>query len=394
MLTKANKVLQEQLTRNLAEQDFYKNVCTEISIGNNVVLELRHPSLIKDLRTGEDVFPEFAQNDIDKEFEPMIAVYFSFSMKNDKVQLERFKAWTDFAEFKEVKDFGARTYAMDFGTDVGKAASKCIDLLKDIYEADTARSIKILTHDIDNEEEYCKKTITPPEKEPEPIKVDGVATRVIEEQQAAYAPMTDISDTTYKRVQWAIGAIIAFFLVMVVMFMRGNDRYEEAEPEEEVAEVADYDTSEPSDAPISAEKRDRFLGEIEQAAVKEGKAEESKTEIIGKWREIDSGGSYVWQLEKNTASSQYKLIQIMQGQLFQELNCIRKKVKRNGEYMLHDVRSERTVALNKGAEIYHISNFDNGADAILIIKNDAAYLYSNDIDRQVYDYFAILTPIH
>lgn len=92
-------VLREQLQRNLAEQDYYKNICTEIMVKNEAVMHLMHPSVIVNERTGEEVFPERAQNDIDKEFDPMIALCFSFSMKEQKQQLERFKARSDFGEF-------------------------------------------------------------------------------------------------------------------------------------------------------------------------------------------------------------------------------------------------------------------------------------------------------
>ena len=45
MLSKLNNVLCEQLAKNLAEQDFYKNVCTEILMKNEVVMRLLHPSM-------------------------------------------------------------------------------------------------------------------------------------------------------------------------------------------------------------------------------------------------------------------------------------------------------------------------------------------------------------
>ena len=109
MLTKAYDVLVEHVEKNLKNQDFRMNLCTEIILRNKIVVKLLHPSLIKDAQTGDDVFPERAQNDIDKEYEPAIALLLTFSMKQDKEQLERFKARTDFAEFVEIKDFGIRS---------------------------------------------------------------------------------------------------------------------------------------------------------------------------------------------------------------------------------------------------------------------------------------------
>ena len=76
MLEKAKIALCEQLKRNLAEQDYYKNICTEIIVKNEVEMQFLHPSVIVNERTGEEVFPERAQNDIDKEFDPMIALCF------------------------------------------------------------------------------------------------------------------------------------------------------------------------------------------------------------------------------------------------------------------------------------------------------------------------------
>ena len=237
MLTKAKNILCEQLTKNLAEQDFYKNVCTEINIKNNVVMQLLHPSFIKDKRTGEDVFPEWAQNDIDKEYEPMIALCFSFSMKNDKQQLETFKARSDFGDFREIKDFGSRMYAMFFGTDVKKAAEKALDIAKNIYDADKVRNIKIVTSDIEHGIEYAKKTILLPKKEPEPVKIDGIAMRVVEEEPnptpvpvpepAKVEPVAEMSDRTYRLTQWILGIVVAVFLVGLLIYVnRKNERHD------------------------------------------------------------------------------------------------------------------------------------------------------------------------
>ncbi|MDY2849156.1 MAG: hypothetical protein SOT67_02655, partial [Bacteroidaceae bacterium] len=166
MLEKAKIALCEQLQRNLAEQDYYKNICTEIIVKNEVEMQFLHPSVIVNERTGEEVFPERAQNDIDKEFDPMIALCFSFSMKEQKQQLEHFKARSDFGDFREIKDFGKRMYAIDFGTDLETAAEKCTDLLRDIYEVEKLRNFKIATSNLESGEVYAKKTIYSPQSEP------------------------------------------------------------------------------------------------------------------------------------------------------------------------------------------------------------------------------------
>ena len=423
MLTKVYKVLNEQLKKNLAEQDLYKNICTEICIKNEAVLQLKHPSFIKDMRTGEDVFPEFAQNDIDKEYEPLIALCFSFSMKNDKVQLEKFKARADFGDFKEVKDFGARMYAMTFGTDVKKATEKSIEILKDIYEADKIRIIKIFTLDIDNGDEYCKNTIIAPKKEPEPVKVDGVAMRVVEEEPKPLpvAPpiavdknteptllanpalstepvsKADMNDKIYKYIMWIVGIIVAVALIAILMFTNRQNKYNET-ARTNTAKIVDSLVTESTDTSIYKEKHDKPLEKIVQTTAtkekEENKSEENKIEVVGKWRETDYGNFlYIWQLEKNKITGQYKMIQSSKEGVILELKCIHKKIKRSNEYIFHDVRSERTFTLNAGEEIFYILNFDNNANAILIIKKDAAYLYANDINSQVYDYFATLQPI-
>lgn len=289
MLTKAKNILCEQLTKNLAEQDFYKNVYTEIIIKNNVVMQLLHPSVIKDKRTGEDVFPEWAQNDIDKEYEPMIALCFSFSMKNDKQQLETFKARSDFGDFREIKDFGSRMYAMFFGTDVKKAAEKALDIAKDIYDADKVRNIKIVTSDIENGIEYAKKTILLPKKEPEPVKIDGIAMRVVEEEPnptlvpvpepAKVEPVAEMSDRTYRLTQWILGIVVAVFLVGLLIYVnRKNERHDNqpSYESEEFFESEAVDTV--TDVPISEEERERILGKSTQQVAKE----EPQVEIIGK----------------------------------------------------------------------------------------------------------------
>lgn len=426
MLEKAKNVLREQLQRNLAEQDYYKNICTEIMVKNEAVMHLMHPSVIVNERTGEEVFPERAQNDIDKEFDPMIALCFSFSMKEQKQQLERFKARSDFGEFREVKDFGARMYAIDFGTDVEKATEKCVDILRDIYEVEKLRNFKITTGDMESGEVYAKKTILSPQSEPFKLKtpkrnavvpkVVGVATRVVEDEPTALPPvggqikatqMSDtakgvglakksgdkgVSDKTYKKVMWLIGIVVASFLFFVIM----RNRQSEPQPSdiETVVEEA-VDTVEEA-TPLSAEQRDGILGRSKPVATQEQpKKEEPKTESVGKWREIGTGdNNHTWVLEKNLSNGQYVLKNYYQGQFFQQNTCIRKKIKRSQDYVFHDVRNEQTFTLKAGSEIFFIPNLDNDANGILVINGSTGYLYTNDINPRVYDFFATLQPIY
>jgi len=424
MLEKAKNVLREQLQRNLTEQDYYKNICTEIMVKNEVEMQFLHPSVIVNERTGEAVFPERAQNDIDKEFEPMIALCFSFSMKEQKQQLERFKARSDFGEFREVKDFGARMYAIDFGTDVEKATEKCIDILRDIYEVEKLRNFKIKTGDMENGEVYTKKTILSPQSEPFKPKTSqgitvtpkavGVATRVVEDAPAVL-PVTDnqtqtmqvakttkevksrtadggVSDTTYKTVMWLIGIAVVLFLFIVIM----KNRQSETQPYVAETEEAEAIDTVAEDTPLSAEQRNAILGRSKPVATQEQpKKEEPKTEIVGKWRETGTGdNNHTWVLEKNLSNGQYVLKNSYQGQFFQQHTCIRKKIKRSQDYVFHDVRNEQTFTLKAGSEIFFIQNFDNDANGILFINGSTGNLYTNDINPRLYDFFATLQPIY
>lgn len=426
MLEKAKIALCEQLQRNLAEQDYYKNICTEIIVKNEVEMQFLHPSVIVNERTGEEVFPERAQNDIDKEFDPMIALCFSFSMKEQKQQLEHFKARSDFGDFREIKDFGKRMYAIDFGTDLETAAEKCTDLLRDIYEVEKLRNFKIATSNLESGEVYAKKTIYSPQSEPfKPKtpkrnavvpKVVGVATRVVEDEPTALplvggqikaTQMSDtakgvglakkfgnkgVSDKTYKKVMWLIGIVVASFLFFVIM----RNRQSEPQPSdmETVVEEA-VDTVEEA-TPLSAEQRDGILGRSKPVATQEQpKKEEPKTESVGKWREIGTGdNNHTWVLEKNLSNGQYVLKNYYQGQFFQQNTCIRKKIKRSQDYVFHDVRNEQTFTLKAGSEIFFIPNLDNDANGILVINGSTSYLYINDINPRVYDFFATLQPIY
>lgn len=426
MLEKAKNVLREQLQKNLSEQDYYKSICTEIIVKNEAVMHLMHPSAIVDERTGTEVFPERAQNDIDKEFEPMIALCFSFSMKEQKQQLEQFKTRSDFGEFREVKDFGSRMYAIDFGTNIEKAAVKCADILRDIYEVEKLQSFKVTTRDIESGEVYAKKTIYSPKNEPfKPKtpksntampKVDGVATRVVEDEPAVL-PVADeqmpmmqivetekdiapvksnpaeggVSNTTYKVVMWLIGIAVALFLFVIM-----KNRQSDTQPYATETAVEEAVDSVEDSTPQSTEERDAILGNHKSVATQEQpKKEESKTEIVGKWRETGTGdNNHTWVLEKDKLNDRYVLKNFYQGQFFQQHTCILKKIKRSKDYVFHDVRNEQTFTLKAGQEIFVIPNFDNNANGILVVNGSTAYLYANDINPRLYDFFATLQPIY
>lgn len=420
MLEKAKIALCEQLQRNLAEQDYYKNICTEIIVKNEVEMQFLHPSVIVNERTGEEVFPKRAQNDIDKEFDPMIALCFSFSMKEQKQQLEHFKARSDFGDFREIKDFGKRMYAIDFGTDLETAAEKCTDLLRDIYEVEKLRNFKIATSNLESGEVYAKKTIYSPQSEPfksKTPKAVGVATRVVDEEPTGMSVKDEqrktlqmsetekneppieikridggVSDRTYKMVMWGIGVVVALFVLFLIM----RNRQSEAKPNDTKITVTETVDSVEDTISLSDEQRDALLGRVKPVATQENaRKEESKMEIVGKWREIGTGdNNHTWVLEKNLSNGQYVLKNYYQGQFFQQNTCIRKKIKRSQDYVFHDVRNEQTFTLKAGSEIFFIPNLDNDANGILVINGSTGYLYINDINPRVYDFFATLQPIY
>jgi len=97
--------LTKQLRKNIEAQDYYKSIVTEVRIGYNAnanVIQLLHPSQVLDLRTEDLVFPD-REWDIDKEFEEAIAIYFTFSMKAEKKELQLFQELDIRKDFKEIK---------------------------------------------------------------------------------------------------------------------------------------------------------------------------------------------------------------------------------------------------------------------------------------------------
>lgn len=150
MLKKIHDTLVQQLQVNLDNQDFNSNPCTNIWIDEKAVsntypsIEFIHPSFVLSGKM-ENVFPEKVPLDVDKEFEPAIAMVLTFSMKENKNELTRFKFRGDFSQFREIKDFGIRFYAMDFGGDINAAVTKCIDILKEVFDCEDAMSMQIST---------------------------------------------------------------------------------------------------------------------------------------------------------------------------------------------------------------------------------------------------------
>lgn len=165
MLKKTFAALTKQLQMNMDCQDFYKDPYTDLWIDSKVVMdiypsiEFRHPLYVLN-GNQENVFPERAQLDVDKEFEPAIALVIAFSMKENKLELERFRSMRVFPEFREIKDFGIRFYALDCGTDIQKVVSVSIDIIKDVFDGEKAQTIQVTSYDATGEQ-ICTKFIQP-----------------------------------------------------------------------------------------------------------------------------------------------------------------------------------------------------------------------------------------
>ena len=165
MLRKTYDTLAKQLQMNMDCQDFYKDPYTDLWIDSKSVMdiyptmEFRHPLYVLN-GNQENVFPERAQLDVDKEFEPAIALVMAFSMKENRLELERFRSMPIFPEFKEIKDFGIRFYALDCGADIQKAASVSIDIIKNVFEGEKVQTIQVTSFDATGEQ-ICTKFIQP-----------------------------------------------------------------------------------------------------------------------------------------------------------------------------------------------------------------------------------------
>ena len=163
MLRKTHEALTKQLRMNMDCQDFYKDPYTDLWIDSRIVMdiyptmEFRHPLYVLNVNQ-EKVFPERAQLDIDKEFEPAIALVIAFSMKENKLELDRFRSMSVFSDFREIKDFGIRFYALDCGMDIQKAASTSIDIIKNVFDGEKVETIQVTSCDATGEE-ICSERI-------------------------------------------------------------------------------------------------------------------------------------------------------------------------------------------------------------------------------------------
>lgn len=422
MLKTTYDAIVTHLQKNLDKQDFYKNIQTEIDINENLILFL-HPWYIKDVLTGNDVFPEKAQTDIDKEFEPSIALYLKFSMKENKQELACFKELDSFTQFKEIKDFGSRMYAIDFGTDIEAAASAFISVAKNVFNIEQVKSINIITIDTESSDTICEKTVHAPQKAPAPIKVDGVATRVVEETKSQDTTITTTTDndktpstaTSEGKVDeenkeqdtkndpaaviLCITIILILFLCLCIfVIMRQEQDKQEDNDRMTQTEQIEIDTINTSNSATINVFDKQNQKEEEKIEIQE----ESPTEIIGKWRETTSGSSdYIWILEKNKSTGKYHLTVNYPGGMTMEYKCIKKKIKKSNSYLFHDPDlslsngSNGTFTLKAGETIYFIPGFDGNSNAILMLMpGNVNRVYTNDIDNRYYEFFANLQSIN
>lgn len=398
MLEKIKDILTLQLQKNLEEQDFYKNIYTELSFGD-VVVRFLHPWYIKDNLSGHDIFPEKAQTDIEKAFEPSIAMYLAFSMKHEKMQLEQFRNLVEFDRFKEIKDFGSRMYAVDFGVNVQAATDMCLSVIQSVYNVKTAKSITITTFDVDGGDQIMKRMIRPPKKAPEPIKIDGLATRVMEEKNVPQNTIAskeiagstvpseptkkDISDSTYNTGMWLIGIIVA--VAIFVFIVKGNEKQREPN----VTSFLDS-VNRVSNSSLSHEERAKILGINDQEKPSQSDVQEEKpnVDLIGRWRESYSGrAGYIWQLQKQKSNGKLQVVisHPVGTQTMTETYQCTKKTKGYGGTLFYDpnVSSNNGVFnLKSGTITYVIPGFDvNGENAIMVMMPDKTvrvYLYNMD----------------
>ena len=309
-------------------------------------------------------------------------------------------------------------YAIDYGSDIQSAASMCIAIMKNIFNADDVKSINIITTDLMSGEEICKRRVCAPRKEPVPVKIDGVATRVIDEQPiqnaaqisapsvkeesketctnvagSAEAPLSDKAATDmvnynkYNWIAWVVPVIIILSIAIFVIYRINTTKRIEPPYKETVAESVAIDT-------IAIEEPNDDVVENVVVEKKTAVVAESETEIIGKWRETSSGSyNYIWLLEKNRSNGKYKVTVTYPGGVSMIYDCIRKKLKQN-EYVFHDPYLDNTFTLKAGEQVYFIPNFDDGANAILmVIPNEVSRVYTNDIDNRYYELFSELQSI-
>lgn len=386
--------LTKQLRKNIEAQDYYKSIVTEVRIGYNAnanVIQLLHPSQVLDLRTEDLVFPD-REWDIDKEFEEAIAIYFTFSMKAEKKELQLFQELDIRKDFKEIKDFGIRAYAIDCGKDYNKAATYVNIILEKVYNVSEGSTITIETSDFNNMEsaKICRESLTVP------YKITGVATRVKEQKEDALSnetPLPEISDKTYNRLLF--GAISIIILILIVFIV--NITQKETPTTDDIRAAAQdttlyVDSASTDPLGVVSSNSETSISSQETAS------EPEQNQVIGKWVETSYGNNgATWVLEKEANTGRILLTSRL-GDVIQSYNCTKRKIKGNNSYIFHDPDvsgNNGLFSMRKGATIYYISGFDNNSDAILVpTQGGAAKIYSNDVDNRYFELFSNLSSVN
>ena len=309
-----------------------------------------------------------------------------------------------------------RSYAKDYGTDAKAVAEKSIEIAKNIFEADTVKSMRINTTNLVDDTIIFKKLVTAPKKQPEPVKIDGVATRVLSDEDMTehieatdspianndaevVKPVNDIGDKNYKIAMWILGFIVVILLACLFEFInRKHKRAAEEYQQSQETYVWEGDGSTDTLSSVSAADHDKILRKSSDSQSREEvPAPAPQTEVIGKWREANSGSNYTWKLEKIKSSGKYQVTVNYPGGMSMVYNCTRKKVNRSNEYIFHDPdlgRNNGVFTLNRGETFYFIPGFDDGTNAILLIMpGNVTRVYTNDIDNRYYELFADLQTI-
>lgn len=386
--------LTKQLRKNIEAQDYYKSIVTEVRIGYNAnanVIQLLHPSQVLDLRTEDLVFPE-REWDIDKEFEEAIAIYFTFSMKADKKELQLFQELDIRKYFKEIKDFGIRAYAIDCGKDYNKAATYVNIILEKVYNVSEGSTITIETSDFNNIEsaKICKESLTVP------YKITGIATRVKEQKEDALSnetPLPEISDKTYNRLLFGAISIIILILIVFIVNMTQKET-----PTTDDIRAATQDTTLYVDSASTAPFGVVSSNSETSISTQETASEPEQNQVIGKWIETSYGkNGATWLLEKEASTGRLLLTSRL-GDIIQSYNCTKRRIKGNNSYIFHDPNvsgNNGLFSMRKGTTIYYISGFDNNSDAILVpTQDESAKIYSNDVDNRYYELFSDLSSVN
>jgi len=394
MIQNVFEELTKQLRKNIEAQDYYKSIVTEVRIGYNAnanVIQLLHPSQVLDLRTEDLVFPE-REWDIDKEFEEAIAIYFTFSMKADKKELQLFQELDIRKYFKEIKDFGIRAYAIDCGKDYNKAATYVNIILEKVYNVSEGSTITIETSDFNNIEsaKICKESLTVP------YKITGIATRVKEQKEDALSnetPLPEISDKTYNRLLFGAISIIILILIVFIVNMTQKET-----PTTDDIRAATQDTTLYVDSASTAPFGVVSSNSETSISTQETASEPEQNQVIGKWIETSYGNNgATWLLEKEASTGRLLLTSRL-GDIIQSYNCTKRRIKGNNSYIFHDPNvsgNNGLFSMRKGTTIYYISGFDNNSDAILVPTQDGfAKIYSNDVDNRYYELFSDLSSVN